>query len=104
MEKDDVLHLKNYTEILVDETLQKLWSEMSDICKCIRCRYDTEAIALNNLPPSYTVTKKGEIFTKVNNFRNQIQIDVIKEVLNAILIVSKNCSHLLEKEKEVQVS
>ena len=103
MEKDDVLHLKNYTEILVDETLQKLWSELSDVCKCIRCEYDIKAIALNNLPPSYTVTEQGEIFTKVNNFRNQIQIDVIKEVLNAISTVSKNCSHM-EKEKEVQVS
>lgn len=101
--EDEVLHLKNFTEILVEEALQKLWSEMSEICKCERCRYDTKAIALNNLPPKYTVTEKGEMFTKANNFKNQIHVDIIKEILKAISIVSKNCSHL-EIVNKVQVS
>ena len=103
MQMDEVLNLKNFTEILVDETLEKLWSKMSDICKCERCRYDTKAIALNNLPPKYTVTKKGEIFLKVNNFRNQVQVDLIKEVINAIMIVKNNCSHL-DRENNLIIS
>lgn len=91
---DDVLHLRNFTEMLVEETVVDLWSDMSEICKCDKCRYDTKAIALNSLPPQYTVTKKGEVFSKVNSFKNQVRVDVIKEVLNAISIVTENCSHL----------
>lgn len=98
MEKREVIHLKNFMEILVDETLDKLWSEMSEICKCERCKYDTKAIALNNLPPKYTVTEQGEVFAKLNNFRNQVQVDLIKEVLNATLAVNKNCSHVMNEK------
>ncbi|MFZ7133757.1 MAG: late competence development ComFB family protein [Eubacteriales bacterium] len=87
------LHLKNFTEILVDEAITKIWRDLDDICKCEKCYYDTKAIALNNLPPKYTVTGRGELYTKLNTFRNQVHVDMIKEVMNAILIVSKNCSH-----------
>ncbi|MPW27342.1 competence protein ComFB [Alkalibaculum sp. M08DMB] len=93
MENEDNLHLRNFTEILVDETLDRLWDEMGEICKCKRCRFDTKAIALNNLKPNYTVTEQGEIYTKLNNFRNQVQVDLIKEVLNATFIVKSRCSH-----------
>ena len=87
------LHLKNYTEILIDEAIEKLWFEMDDICKCERCYYDTKAIALNHLPSKYTVTSKGEVYTKINNFRNQIQVDVMKEVMKAIMVVNEHRSH-----------
>lgn len=87
------LHLKNFYEPLVDETLIKLWKELDSICKCERCFFDTKAIALNHLPPKYTVTGKGELYTKLNTFRNQVNVDIIKEVMNAILIVSENSSH-----------
>ncbi|MBF7097318.1 late competence development ComFB family protein [Alkalibacter sp. M17DMB] len=87
------MHLKNFTEILVDESINKLWGESTSDCRCDRCRLDVKAIALNKLPPKYTVTDKGEVFAKLNSFKNQVHVDVLKEVVSAMEIVKSKKSH-----------
>jgi competence protein ComFB len=90
---NDNMHLKNFTEILVDEAINKLWINYDGKCKCDRCRMDIKAIALNHLPPKYTVTDKGEVFAKLNSFKNQIYVDITKEVVSAMETVKRKPSH-----------
>lgn len=91
--QNNVLHLKNFTEILVDESISNIWRDNTTDCKCDRCYYDIKAIALNNLPPKYTVTDKGELYTKLDTFRNQVHVDIMKEVMNAMIVVRNKRSH-----------
>jgi len=87
------VNLKNFTEILVDDALKKLWPQYDGPCDCERCKLDVKAIALNNLQPKYTVTTKGEVYTKLNSFRSQVDADITKEILKAMNIVKANPSH-----------
>jgi len=62
-------------------------------CACERCQFDISAMALNNLPPKYVVTRKGQLYTKLNAFQQQFNVDVISAVSRAASIVSKNPRH-----------
>ena len=90
---DNDMHLKNFTDILVDEAINKLWMDYDGECKCDRCRMDIKAVALNHLPPKYTVTDRGEVYTKLDTFKNQINVDITKEVVCAMEKVKKRPSH-----------
>ncbi|MBM7871020.1 competence protein ComFB [Clostridium pascui] len=85
--------LKNYIEIVIDELLPHVLDKYSDICTCPRCVEDIKAIALNNLKPLYVATETGFVYAKVNDLRTQFTTDVIKELMSAIEIVSKNPRH-----------
>ncbi|MDN5359453.1 MAG: competence protein ComFB [Thermotogaceae bacterium] len=88
------IHFENFTEVLVDEVIDDLFEVPTlGVCKCDRCRYDIKAIALNALPPKYVVTEKGEIYAKLDVFRNQMRVDVLRAVIEAIEVVKKNPSH-----------
>lgn len=94
----DNYYLKNYTEVLVDDNLKKLWEATEDICKCRRCYYDTKALALNQLAPKYVVTNRGEVYAKIDSLINQKQVDVMAAIMRASQIVNENYSH---SQKEV---
>lgn len=84
--------MKNYMEEIV-------WSSMDDIledinvCNCDRCKIDIAAKALNDLPPQYIVTKKGEIYSKINNLKAQFEVDVISAITKAAILVKRNPNH-----------
>ncbi|SDY48041.1 competence protein ComFB [Proteiniborus ethanoligenes] len=88
------MELYNYMEEVVyryvDEVLKKFDNE---VCKCEKCRLDIIALALNNLPPRYTVTEKGKLFTKVKEMESQYGVDIIREITKAIEVVSKKPRH-----------
>jgi competence protein ComFB len=85
--------LQNYTEIMIDHLLGSVLSNYSDICKCEICLLDIKAIALNNLPPRYVVTEKGELYKKVEELDTQINADVIRVITKAIEQVKNNRRH-----------
>lgn len=86
-----MVELKNYMETLVDEL-------MGSVLKNYDCPYkdeevfkmDIKAIALNNLPPMYYVSWKGEAYNKVKMLEPQFKLSVIQEIVKAIEIVKKN--------------
>ena len=80
-------------EIIIDRQLSKVLKSYTDICKCDKCIQDIKAIALNNLKPKYVVTEKGMIYTKTNERAVQFEVDVTRELIKAIEIVSKNPKH-----------
>ncbi|GAV23092.1 late competence development ComFB family protein [Carboxydothermus pertinax] len=84
--------LRNYTEEVVDEILQEILPKQ-DICTCERCLLDIKAIALNQLPPRYVVTDKGEVITRLNFTKVADRTEVLTAVLKAIEKVRKNPSH-----------
>lgn len=88
-----ILELHNYSEKVVREILGELLSRKNDICKCDRCRLDMMAIALNNLPPQYYVSDKGEVFSKLMATYAELRTKVLTEVTKAIMQVEKQPYH-----------
>ncbi|NME95274.1 late competence development ComFB family protein [Clostridium cochlearium] len=85
--------IKNYMEVIVDDLFPTIIDEYMDICKCDKCIDDIKAIALNNLKPIYVVSEKGNMYAKSNELNVQFRTDVIKELTEAIEIVSENPRH-----------
>ncbi|HHY70202.1 MAG TPA: late competence development ComFB family protein [Thermoanaerobacterales bacterium] len=90
--RDEQLKLQNYMENVVALLMDELIKDR-DMCKCEHCRLDIMAIALNKLPPKYTVTREGEVYAKTDLLSRQYRTDVIVQLLKAIDIVSKNPHH-----------
>lgn len=84
--------LNNYMEEIVFDMLDDILRDMN-VCTCDRCRVDVAAKALNDLPPQYVVTRKGEVFSKINNLRAQFEVDVISAITKAGILVKRNPNH-----------
>ena len=85
--------LKNYMEIVVDHLLPSMIKVFPNVCQCEQCLNDIRAIALNHLKPQYVVTDQGEVYTRINEMNIQFETDVMKALIDAIAIVSKNPRH-----------
>ncbi|NLX64418.1 MAG: late competence development ComFB family protein [Clostridiaceae bacterium] len=84
--------MKNYMEEIVLSAMDDILKDIN-VCTCERCRYDIAAKALNDLPPQYIVTKKGEIYSKINNLKAQFEVDVISAITKAAILVKRNPNH-----------
>lgn len=87
-----MLQMKNYMEEIVLSTIDDILKDIN-MCKCSRCKLDIAAKALNDLPPQYIVTQKGEIYSKINNLKTQFEVDVISAITKAAILVKRNPSH-----------
>ncbi len=85
--------IKNYMEEAVQNTMDEILAHREDICKCERCLMDIKALALNHLPPKYVVTRKGYVYTKVNELINQFRADITVAVTRAIRVVREKPRH-----------
>lgn len=86
------LNLKNYMEevvyMIIDDVLKDL-----NACTCKKCTMDIAAIALNQLPPKYIVTEKGELYSKINTLRQQFEVDIISAITKAAVLVKRSPRH-----------
>jgi competence protein ComFB len=89
---DKMIVLKNYMEEVVLHLMDSVLEDI-DMCKCELCLMDIAALALNNLPPKYVATEKGELYSKVNSLRNQFEVDVITAIAKAAVIVKAAPRH-----------
>ena len=85
-------HIKNYMEEIVLNLMDEILKDINT-CTCERCKLDIAALALNDLPPKYIVTDKGELYSKINALRQQFEVDVISAVTKAAVLVKRNPSH-----------
>ncbi|AEB75036.1 late competence development ComFB family protein [Clostridium botulinum] len=86
--------LKNYSEEIVDKLLIELLDNYDNICKCNQCTQDIKACALNYIKPKYITSTKGEIYARaLNEINKQENINILKALIHAIDIVSKNPKH-----------
>jgi len=60
--------IKNYMEEIVFSSIKEVLDDIK-VCSCDKCILDIAAIALNELPPKYIVTEKGELYSKVDSLR-----------------------------------
>ncbi len=84
--------LKNYMEEVIANKLKEMLDGL-DVCKCPKCIMDIEALALNNLPPKYVASEKGELYSKVNLLMQQFEVDVIAAIIRAAAIVKEHPRH-----------
>ena len=87
--------LVNMMENFVTNKVEQLLPEYA-CCQCDNCKEDIIAIALNDLPPKYVSTAKGELFTRANALLQQNAVDIDIAVAKAIEIVGKRPRHILE--------
>lgn len=87
------MEVKNYMELYVWEMLDRVLDKHPNICKCETCRYDIVALALNDLPPRYVVSDKGETYTKAKSLEQQFMIDVIAKITQAAIVVTQHPRH-----------
>lgn len=87
-------NLKNFSEVEVDNLLEKILTGYDNICKCYKCKLDIKAIALNSLSTKYIVSRQGEIYTSaLIEVDKQEKINVTTSITKAIEIVSSNPKH-----------
>jgi len=84
--------IKNYMEEIVFNLINEVLEDIN-VCKCGKCTMDIAAIALNDLPPKYIVTEKGELYSKINALRQQFEVDVIAAITKAAVLVKRKPRH-----------
>ncbi len=84
--------IKNYMEEIVFNQMKDVLDDIN-MCTCEKCILDIAAIALNDLPPKYIVTEKGELFSKINALKQQFEVDVIAAITKAAVLVKRKPRH-----------
>lgn len=89
----DLSALKNHTEELVFDTLEKQLKAIpdEDICKCNICVVDMACLALNQLKPKYRASLMGTLYTKAQD--DELEKEVLTEVDSAIQKIGLNPAH-----------
>lgn len=72
----------------IDEQIKKM-----NICDCPKCRLDILAYSLNNIKPSYVVSDRGSLFSKLAYCEKQGYADMAMIVTQACVAVSSNPQH-----------
>ena len=84
--------IKNYMEEIVFSQMNDILNDIN-VCTCDKCLLDIAAIALNDLPPKYIVTEKGELYSKINTLGQQFEVDVVSAVTKAAVLVKRKPRH-----------
>jgi competence protein ComFB len=84
--------IKNYMEEIVFNQLKEILDDIN-VCSCEKCILDIAAIALNDLPPKYIVTEKGELYSKIGALKQQFEVDVISAITKAAVLVKRRPRH-----------
>jgi|LSQX01.1.fsa_nt_gb competence protein ComFB len=92
MEGSPMLSMKNYMEVIVMNTMDDILKDIN-MCRCDKCRLDIAAKALNDLPPQYIVSEKGEVYSKIKSLKTQFEVDVISAITKAAILVKRNPMH-----------
>lgn len=92
------MKVENSMEAVVREFLDELLEKYPNVCKCEKCKLDITAFALNRLPPKYTTTNLGQVYTKSSILDSQYRADIISAVALGIKSVKNNPRHSIPKE------
>ena len=80
-----------YEELVKQHVLMMI--EYMEMCSCDKCVSDACALVLNQLPPHYVTTRKGELFTQVNQAMQDQHIDLTVKVVQALQMVKDSPRH-----------
>ena len=82
----------NLVEVLVIDKLESVLKRFK-CCNCEECKNDIKIMALNNLPVHYFSGYKAEIDDEIKNFKLNNNIDVVTELIKAIILIRKKEKH-----------
>lgn len=80
--------MEDYVIVILDRILENL-----DCCKCEKCRLDIASYALNRLPSKYVATTQGELMTKLCEFDNNFEAQVVAALTLAANVIKQNPRH-----------
>jgi competence protein ComFB len=86
------IRMRNYMEDLIQDMMPTVLKQL-DICQCERCWMDILANVLNQLPPKYVVTRKGQLYTKLSSLQHQFDVDIIAAITKAASVIGTNPRH-----------
>ncbi len=86
------MELKNLMEVVVSQAIDDI-KKHYEFCNCEQCRLDIAALALNNIPPRYVVSIKGDSYGRADLLAIQKGLDVLGTVLDAVKTVQKKPRH-----------
>lgn len=84
--------LRNYMEYAVLDLMKEILPDIN-VCTCEICQLDIAAKTLNDLPAKYFVTKKGELYSRINALKSQFEVDIIAAITKSAIIVKRNARH-----------
>ena len=64
-----------------------------EVCKCTKCKADVVALTLNQLPPHYVASEKGEVLSKADHFNLENKSKLLVALTNAIKQVADAPRH-----------
>jgi competence protein ComFB len=80
-----------YEELVKQNVLTMV--EYMNMCSCEKCISDACALVLNQLPPLYVTTRKGELITQVHQTTQDQHIDLTVKVVQALQMVKESPRH-----------
>lgn len=85
--------LNNYSEEIILSKMQELFLEKNiESCTCSACILDIATYVLNRLPAKYISSSIGNIYTRISEYEEQYQADILSNLVKAIQIVAENPS------------
>ncbi len=93
------LALYNYTENLVSTMINAVAQEMGNVCTCDTCLDQVAAHALDQLPPKYAVSHKGQQYVRLDELDHKLRNAVLTAVCSGFVAVRKrgDCSFYAAK-------
>lgn len=85
--------IKNCAEKFVEEHLAKVLMQNPSICQCPMCHDDMMALALNQLKPHYVATDNGDMYTRLQLYSRDNDMDILLAVAKAVEQVSAHPRH-----------
>lgn len=92
------IKVANSMEDIVKDFLDDLLEQYPEVCKCNQCRVDIASFALNRLPPKYTTSSFGEVYTKSSLLDCQYRADIISALTKGIKSVKNNPRHTMQEK------
>ncbi|MBR2215881.1 MAG: late competence development ComFB family protein [Selenomonadaceae bacterium] len=80
-------------EVVVENKLGEVLSQYPNCCTCDTCKQDIAVIALNHLKPRYVSTEKGQIFARIEETNISAEVEVLRQLVEAVKIVSAHPRH-----------
>ena len=90
-EHPDYVILNAYEELVKQSVLTM--AKYMEMCTCEKCLSDVCALVLNQLPPHYVTTRKGEILTQLPQSVQDKHIDLTVKVVHALHHVKDSPRH-----------
>ncbi len=89
--KDDIVVVNALEEIVQQNVVNMM--EYMQMCSCDRCVSDACAMVLNQIPPQYVTTRKGELLTQLPQTMQDKHIDLTVKIVQVLERVKEAPRH-----------